>query len=358
MRRVLTVAALPVLLMSLSAVTWTRADDSATHHGLDLAGMDRSISPTVDFYRFANGKWLEHTPIPADRPAVAIFIELQDRNRKILHQILEEASHDTNAPADSIKGKVGAFYRSGMDTAAIEKAGATPLQPEFERINTLADTKGLVQELARLHGQAVGAAFRFGPRPDFQDSKQMAAWVYQGGLGLPDRDYYFKTDDKTKAIRAAYVAHIQKMFTLLGETPDQAASHAKTVLAFETSLAKASRKRVALRDPKANYHPMTIQEIQTLAPAMPWQLYLDDLGLGSLQKINVGQPEFVKEVATLVTGVPLDDWKTYLRWHLLSSYADSLSSPFENEAFHFQSTVLAGVPKMRPRWERVLIATD
>ena len=267
MLRTLTAAAPFVLLAGLSAASLTRADDSPIHHGIDLAGMDRSVArPTVDFYRFANGKWLDKTKIPADRPAVAIFTELQDRNRKILHQILEEAAHDTNAPKNSITGKVGAFYRSGMDTAAIEKAGAKPLQPEFERITAIADTKGLVRELARLHGEEVGAAFRFSPRPDFRDSKEMAAWLSQGGLGLPDRDYYLKTDEKTKAIRAAYLAHVERCSRSWAKVPTRPPAMQRPSWRLETRLAKASRKRVALRDPKANYHPMTLAQLEAWHP--------------------------------------------------------------------------------------------
>jgi predicted metalloendopeptidase len=327
-------------------------------HGIERTGMDPSVKPADNFYEYANGKWLAATVIPSDRPLVAIFTQLQDRNREILHQILEDAARQALTAGDTIPGKVGTFYRSGMDEARIEKAGAQPLQEELDRIAAMKTLADLLPTLARLHGQGVPAAFRFDPHPDLKDSRRMIGALGQGGLGLPDRDYYLKSDAKTEAIRTAYRAHIEKMLTLLSETPEQAAAHAKIILDLETRLAKASKTRVELRDPKANYHPMNPKQLTAAAPGLGWPRFFQDIGLGEQPDLNVGQPAFFRELGKLASSVSLDTWKAYLRWHLLNHYADKLSTAFVNEDFHFKGTVLTGVPQLKPRWERVLEATD
>jgi putative endopeptidase len=326
--------------------------------GIDLAGMDRSVKPYEDFYQFANGKWLARTAIPNDRPVVAMFTQLQDHNRQVLREILEEAAKDVSAPRQSIRGKVGAFYKSGMDEKQIEAAGAGPLKEEFDRLAAIKDAAGLLKAVAHLHARGVRAAFQMGPRPDTKNSKQMIAALSQGGLGLPDRDYYLKTDRKTKAIRAAYQEHIQKMLALLGDKPEQAAAEARKIIAFETRLAKASKTRVQLRDPKANYHPMSVQRLQEQAPGVLWERYFALLDLEGLKQVDLRQPAFFHEVGQMAKSIPLDTWKAYLRWHLLNTYADKLSSAFVKEDFHFKGTVLTGVPQLRPRWQRVLETTD
>jgi len=320
--------------------------------------MDPSRKPWEDFYQFANGKWIAGADIPPDRSSVYVFTLLQDRNQEILHKILEEAAGDKDAPKDSIRRKIGTFYRSGMDEAAVEAAGARPLQEQFRRIAAVKDVSGLLAELARLHTYQVNAAFRFGSTPDAKDSRRAIAELGQGGLGLPDRDYYLKDDDKSKAIRTAYLAHVQKMFELLGDRPEAAAGQAQGVLAFETRLAKASRARVELRDPHLNYHLMSVADFEKETPGVSWKPYFEGLGLGALKELTVGQPAFLKEVGLMMTETPLDDWKTYLRWRLIDTYADTLSSGFVTEDFHFKGTVLNGIPRNRPRWERVTLATD
>jgi putative endopeptidase len=328
------------------------------HSGIDLTGMDPAIKPYEDFYEYANGKWLAAASIPADRPAIAMFTLLRDHNQEVLHEIAEEAAKDQNAAKDSIAAKVGAFYKSGMEEARTDAAGARPLQEELERIAAVKDAAGLVQAIARLHGHGVPAAFRFGPEPDLMDSKRMIGGLSQGGLGLPDRDYYLKSDPKTEGIRTAYRAHVEKMLTLLGDSPEQAAGQAKDILEFETRLAKASKTRVELRDPKANYHLLALDQLDTETPGLAWKAYFQALGLADLKEADAGQPAFLKELGAMLTAVPLDIWKAYLRWHVLNHYADKLSSPFVAEDFHFKGTVLQGVPQNRPRWQRVLETTD
>jgi len=331
---------------------------SALRSGVDVKGMDTSIKPTDDFYAFANGKWLAAATIPADRPMIAMFTLLRDHNQEVLRQILEEAARDTQAPKGSVTAKVGAFYKSGMDEDTIAAAGAKPLQEELNRIAAIKDAQQLVEAIARLHATGVSPSFRFGPQPDLKDSKRMIASLAQGGLGLPDREYYLKTDAKTEAIRSAYRAHIEKMLTLLGDTAEHASKQARTILAIETRLAKASRSRVELRDPKSNYNLLSIKELEAQTPGVGWSAFFEGVGLGGLHEVNVGQPAFFKEVGQMINTLPLDDWKAYLRWHLLSAYAGYLSAPFDTEDFHFHGTVLTGVPQQRPRWQRVLETTD
>jgi putative endopeptidase len=342
---------LPVVALAALAAT------PAPRSGIDLEGMDTSVKPYEDFYDYANGKWLAATSIPPDKSRIVTFTLLQDHNRDVLHDIVEGLK-TTDAPKDSIAGKVGAFYRSGMDEQRIEEAGAKPLQEELDRIAGIRDADGLVPALAHLHGYGISAGFFLSARPDLKDSKRMIATLHQGGLGLPDRDYYLKTDAKTESIRTAYREHVEKMLRLLGQPAEQAADEARAILAFETRLAKASKTRVDLRDPKANYHLMSVARLQGEAPGVAWANYFDDVGLSGLKEVNVNQPAFLKEISHMLTDVPLSTWKAYLRWHLLNAVADKLSAPFEKEDFHFNGTVLTGVPQERPRWERVLETTD
>ncbi len=325
--------------------------------GIDVTGMDTSKPPADDFYQYANGKWLARTEIPSDRPAVYLFTILEDRNRELLHAIAEEAAKN-QSPADHTTALVGAFFRSGMDEARVEAAGAKPLQSEIEQIAAIKNAKDLLPALARLHLTHTLAGFAFAASPDSKNSKRMIGTFYQGGLGLPDRDYYLKDDDKLKSIRAAYVAHVQKMLELLGEKPEEAAKQAQTVLAMETRLAKASRPRVDLRDPHLNYHLMTVAEMDQETPGVSWKPYFEGLGLASLNELNVGQPAFLKELGKMAAEIPVAEWQTYLRWHLLDNYADALSAPFVDEDFHFKGTILAGTPRNRPRWERVIEMED
>jgi predicted metalloendopeptidase len=351
-------APVPFLLALAVALVPAAEPAAPAHSGIDLAGMDPSVKPYEDFYEYANGKWLASATIPADRPAIAMFTLLRDHNQEVLHQIAEEAAKDARAPKDSIPAKVGAFYKSGMDEAGIDAAGAKPLQEELDRIAGIKDSVGLMPALARLHADGVGAVFYFGSEPDLKDSKRMIGGISQGGLGLPDRDYYLKTDPKTEGIRSAYRAHVEKMLTLLGDTPEQAADGARAVLDFETRLAKASKTKVELRDPQANYHLMTLVQLDAETPGLAWKPYFQALGLADLKEADAGQPDFLKAVGAMLTAVPLATWKAYLRWHVLNHYADKLSAPFVEEDFHFKGTVLQGVPQIRPRWQRVVETTD
>ncbi len=326
-------------------------------HPLDVEGMDRALEPWEDFYEFANGKWLRKLHLPADKPRLYVFTLLHEENQNKLRRIAEDAAKDTRA-LDSVRGKVGAFYRSGMAEKKIAEAGFTPLQAELARLAGLKKREELLQALARLHLVGVGAGFRFGSAPDEKDSRRTIAVFTQGGLGLPDRDYYVKDDAKTKRIRTAYDLHLRKMFALLGEAKEAAAKKARGVLALETQLAKVSRTRVERRDPLRNYHLLSVKEMNAATPGVSWNAYFEGVGLKDLEELNVGQPEFLRGLAQLIQEAPLDDWRAYLRWHLVNAYADKLSPPFVEADFHFKGTVLTGVTQNQPRWQRVIGTTD
>ena len=331
---------------------------AAVTHGIDLSTIDPSVLPCRDFYQYANGKWLAANPVPADRSTWGEMSEMSERNSAVLHSILDRAVTGPPAPAGSVERKVADFYRSGMDTARIEREGVQPLAPEFARIDQVTDTSGLLAEIAHLHQTGIRVGWGFGVGADSKDSVHTIAQLGQGGLGLPDRDYYTKTDPKSVALRDAYVAHVARMFVLLGDAPDRAAAEAQTVLGIETKLAGASMTRLERRDPNLTYHKLTLAQLDALSPGLSWQPYLAALGDTDSGPLLVGQPQFFTVAGGMLTSTPLADWKTYLRWHLINSTSDDLSDAFVNEQFAFFGKTLSGSPAQLPRWKRVLAQTD
>ena len=327
----------------------------------DPANIDPATKPCENFFQYANGTWLKNNPIPGEYSTWGSFIELVENNNTKLKTILEEASGDAAAPDGSVRKKIGDFYASGMDISAINDAGVTPLQPELDRIAAIQKPQDLPAEIAHLHDIGVGAGFEFFADQDAKDSAKVIAQFYQGGLALPDRDYYLKTDDASKKIRAQYVEHVAKIFTLLGDKPEVAKSGADAVLSFETQLAQASMTKVEQRDPQAVYHKMNLAEVSQLLPSFDLKSYLAGRGLPSADSPGgfcVGQPDFLKKVDAMITSVPLDMWKTYFRWQLIHENAGEISDPFVNENFRFYGTILNGTKELKPRWKRVLAAAD
>src|SRR6516165_9642848 len=326
---------------------------------LDLSSIESGVSPSDDFYRYANGGWQARNPIPPEFSVWGGFVELAERNRAILHDILEKtAQADSLAKAEpgSIQQKLGDFYASGMDEATVNREGISPLQTELRQIDQVQDKVGFASEIADLHAKGLEPVFNLDGDQDEKDSSKQVAILTQGGLGLPDRYYYLNSDDRSKDIRAQYLVHLGKMFELMGEPGEAASQDAQTVMSLETAMAKVSKARVELRDPETNYHRMSLPELEKSAPQFDWETYFHALGLSpeALTAIDVKQPDFLSAVAKLTQEVPLDRWKTYLRWHLIHAAALDLSQPFVGENFRFYRQVLTGAKKDRPRWKRVL----
>ena len=324
----------------------------------DLSMMDRSVKACANFYQFSDGAWIAKNPVPPEYPSWGTFNELQVHNREILHEILERAAADRSAPQGSTLQKIGDFYASCMDTKAIDAEGSKPLNPEFARIDAIHNLQDLQAEVARLQSVGVNALFGFSSTQDEKNSTQVIAGAEQGGLGLPDRDYYTKTDAKSQTLRTEYLAHVQKMFELLGDSSRQSTAEAQTVMGIETRLAKASMTRVDRRDPDKTYHKMTMGQLKTLTPDFVWPDYFHEVGHPDVPAVDVAQPEFFKEVNQLLKSVPLDDWKIYLRWQLIHAAAPELSSNFVQANFDFYGRTLEGTKKILPRWQRCVRSTD
>jgi putative endopeptidase len=358
MRRHSLFLTLGLLGTALVAAGPAAADRAKPAHGIDPTAMDLSVKPCDDFYQYANGTWLKNNPIPPEESIWGGFNEVRDLTRETLKGILEETSAKTTWAPGSIRQKVGDFYATGMDEAAIEKAGTRPVQPALKLVDGITQAKGLPALLAVLHNMGLGGGFGFHVAQDAKNSTQYLGALNQGGLGLPDRDYYTKTDAKSVALREGYVKHLTRMFELVGDAPAVAGRNAATVLALETRLAKACLTRVEQRDPQKTYHKMSLAELATEAPGFDWGGYFKARGVKSLAEVNVRQPGFFKEFAVLSRAVPVADWKTYCRWHVLRSTANTLPKAFADENFNFYEKTLNGIPQQSARWKRIQAATD
>jgi endothelin-converting enzyme/putative endopeptidase len=323
----------------------------------DLASIDRSADPCTDFYQFACGSWIKNNPIPPDQSRWGRFSELQERNRGVLHGILEEASK-ADPKRDAVSREIGDYYAACMDEKAVEARGIESIQPYLDRIRNLKEKGQLAALAAQLQKESLGALFDFGSGQDFKDSTQMIAQADQGGIGLPDRDYYFREDAKSVELRQKYVAHVARMFELMGETADAAKAHAAVVMRMETALAKGSLDNVSRRDPNKVYHKITKKELQALSPAFHWNEYFAGSGSPAFDVINVAWPDFFKAVNAELDSASLDDWKTYFTWRVVHASATYLPARFLQENFDFYGKTLTGAEQMRPRWKRCVDYTD
>ena len=325
---------------------------------IDPVNIDSTCAPCQDFFQYANGGWLKRSTIPGDQPRWGSFNELQEANYAALKDMLTEAAGNASSASDPNLRKLGTYYGTCMDSAAVESAGMGPLRAQLDRIAAIRDRKEVEAGIARLHGLGISAAFVFRSTPDAKKSSRTIAEIYQGGLGLPDRDYYLKPDSASERIRAQYVEHVTNMLRLSGESAGAAAKSARAILRLETALAQVSMTREAQRDPEAIYHLTTTASLKKATPGFGWASYLNDRGVTGIEELNVAQPEFIRGVDSLLGAAPVADWKAYLRWNLLAGTAPALSSPFVKESFRFNSSILRGVKEMRPRWKRCLSLTD
>ncbi len=336
-------------LLSLAGAQQAATTPSKHEPALDVTSMDRTVDPCVDFFKYSCGGWMKSNPIPPDQSSWDTYSKMQDENRVRLRGILEAAAAP-DSKRDAATRKIGDYYSSCMDEKAIEDKGVAPLKPELEHIAKLDSKAQIADVTAALVNENV--LFHFDSTQDFRDATQVIAEADQGGLGLPDRDYYVKEDAKSVDMRKAYVTHVQKMFELLGDRPEVAAAEAGTVMRIETALAKGSMTRVERREPKNLDHKMTSAELEKITPDFQWQLYFTKVGLPSLASLNVASPGFFKALNEELEKESLADWKTYLRWHLVHADAPFLSAAFLNENFAFYGKTLRGQQELQPRWKR------
>jgi putative endopeptidase len=325
--------------------------------GFDAGALDKNADPCVNFYQYACGGWLAANPVPGDQSRWGRFDALQERNRTILQGILEAASG--NKPTRTvIEQKIGDYYVSCMDTRAIDQKGLTPIQADLDRINAMDGKPALTGVVTSLYRIGSTPFFRFSSEPDAKDSNEIIAGLDQGGIGLPDRDYYFRTDEKSVEIRKQYVAHLLKLFELLGNTTEIASKRAEAVMRIETTLAKGSLDSVARRDPMAVYHRLTVKELISLSPGFDWEKFFEGVGAPGIQSLDVSVPPFIRAMESVIVQSSLDDIKSYLTASLLTDRSIILPSKFQEETFDFYGRILSGAKEMRARWKRCTDQTD
>ena len=359
-RSLLALCLTPILWMGLPA---SAQDKPLTEFpytpGLDVSAMDTSANPCEDFYQYTCGGWIKNNPIPADQSRWSVYGKLYQDNQRFLWGILDTLSHKASGNTAN-QQKIGDYFAACMNEAAIEQRGAAPMQPALVDIAAMRSKADLPAALASLHLSVAdnGLYFGFGSDQDYSNSNNVIAFAVGGGLSLPDRDYYTNTDAKSKDLRAKYVAHVARVFGLLGEAPALAQQHAATVLRIETQLARATLSVVDRRDPYKLFNKMDLAQLQALTPGFDWGVYLQAAGLADVHAFNVTEPKFYKAMAKHWKTSSLDDIKVYLRWHVAHAQASSLSSAFVTENFNFFSKTLRGTPLQQPRWKRCVALVD
>ncbi|MEM0542769.1 M13 family metallopeptidase [Flavobacterium sp. j3] len=323
-----------------------------------VSNRDTTINPGDDFFMYANGGWFKRNPIPASERSNGIFRTIGDTINSQIKQICEKSAAKTDAVKGSNEQKIGDFYASGMDTITIEKLGLSPLKQDLDKIKAIKDVPSLLAAIGYLHTIGANPAFSLYVSQDDKNSAKYAVFLSQGGLGMGNRDYYFNTDKETVNIRNEYVKHLQAISELMGNSKEVAKSKAVSIMKLETELAKNSRKLEALRDPIKNYNKMSIGDLNKATPNVDWKLMTETIGIKKVDTVIVGQPEFYKALHQMVTSYSIDDWKTYLEWDLVNSYASYLNAAFEKQNFYFYSTVMSGVKEQKPRWKRIVEQTD
>ncbi len=345
-------------LLMLASCQPQAGKTSTSRKVLDPANMDTTVHPGDNFFLYANGTWLKNNPVPGDKTRWGSFDELIENNNKALHSLLDSASNMKTAAAGSSWQKVGDFYRSGMDSNTINKAGITPMNPVLDRIKAIKDVNGLLTEIATEHTQGIGPLFSFGVGPDDKNVSKEICQFGQGGLGMPDRDYYFDKDERTSKIREAYSAYVPQMFMLMGEDAAAAKKDGADVIKLETALAGASMTRVEMRDPYKTYNKFTLDGIDKLTPGLDFKALFTNLNVKGQDTLLVGMPKFFTEISKQLKATPLDVWKKYLEFHAVNDMSGFLSADFDSTHFNFYGRTLRGQKVQQVRWKRVLRMVD
>jgi putative endopeptidase len=358
MRKIIVGILILALLQGCSSKVKNTTDSVKKYPAFDVQNMDTTINPGDNFFNYTNGTWLKNNPIPADKNSRSTLEELFERNRHDIREIIEEAAASKDVQPGSNSEKIGTFYNSGMDTISIERLGLSPLKMFFDKIESIKSIADVQSVGAFFQTCQISPFFAVFSNQDSKNSTSVIAQCYQAGIGLPERDYYFNNDESTKKIREKYLIHLTKMFELLKDEPSVAGKNAETVMKMETQLAKASFTNVENQDPQKTYNKVTIEELNKLAPDINWHSYFTQVGYPVLSEVNIWQPGFMKELSNMMKTVPVDDWKTFLRWQLINSMAAYLGKEFVDQNFDFYYRTLSGQEKMEPRWKLVLDVTS
>ncbi|MBI9066610.1 MAG: M13 family metallopeptidase [Salinivirgaceae bacterium] len=348
-------------LLFLAGVLWLLQScvdtENMKQKPIDIANMDLSVNPGDDFNLYANGGWKKNNPIPEDKSRYGAFDALADENEKQVKELVVQIANGTHEKG-SVDEKIATFYNTGMDTAKIEELGLQPLEEDFAKIDALASVSDVQQMIQLFHKRYISAGFGIYGSADQKNSDMVISYLYQSGLGLPDRDYYLSDAERFVEIRTKYLTHLENSFKLMGENESIAKDYASRVMDMETRFAKASMDRLDKRDPHKTYNKRTFDELKNETKNFNWETYFNAIGIGNPGEVIVSQPDFIAEFDKMLVETSIDDWKIYFKWHLLNDASNYLSEDFVNESFDFYGKVLSGTPELRPRWKRVLNATN
>ena len=345
------------LLVGAILLLGTASAADTAQKGIELSDMDRKADPCTDFFEFANGAWRAANPIPASLPRWSRRWAAGESTKEQLKQLLDETAAAGQAQPGSVEQLIGDYYGACMDEATVNRLGVKPIEPLLVEIRAMKSSADVSNMIGRFHRMGIGVPFFFGGESDAHNPNDVIAKVFASGLGMPDRDYYVKTEDRFKEARAKYLAHVAAIFRLTGESDTRAKAEADTVLRMETKLAEASLDNVALRDPKATDHKTTFADLQKMTPHFPWAAYYKAANV-TAGDLNVAEPKFLAEFDRQLASTPIADWKVYLQWHLANAAASSLSDPFVQEDWEFNGKFLSGAKEMKPRWKRCVESTD
>jgi putative endopeptidase len=357
MKNNLVVISTSLCMIIATLLSCSEAPKPASTPAIDLVNLDKSVVPGDDFDTYANGGWKKLNPLPADRGRFGSFDQLAEEAEKQVNDLVKATAATKNIKG-SVPDKIATLFNLGMDTAMIEKQGVTSLEPYLKEIDQITTPDEVQQAIVRFHQYGLSPLFGIYGSADARNSSMVIAQLTQSGMGMPDRDYYLNEDPRSVDLRAKYITYMTTVFKLMGEDETTSAASAQNVIALETRLAKAAMSRLERRDPNKTYNKLTTAELVKLSPVFNWNRYFADLGIGDPGAVNLNQPEFIKEISAMLTNIPVEEWRVYLKWNLVNESASYLSSNFEQASFDFYSKAMTGTEVMRPRWKRVLGVTS